>query len=342
MGIENQLHCKIRRFPGWMILFALFVLALIGCQKEPEKSAGPPEKITIAYSTIPHAALFHIAFMKGFFYAEGLDVTPQPHEFGRLALNSLLEGKADLATVADTPIMFAVTGGKKIYTISMMATVNKATAIIARKDRGISMPSDLKGKKIGVPRGTTAEFFMDSFLSTRGIGRKEVKIVDMKPNEMPDALLKRQVDAVSTWNPALKDAEKALGDNGSVFYDETIYRDIFCVAASQEFVKEHREAIRKVLKALISAETFIKQDPQESRRIVTKFVKIDRALLDEIWDLFDFKVTLDQSLLVSLEDQTRWAQENRLTSGTEMPNYLDFIYFDGLKSIKPEAVRIIR
>ena len=183
---------------------------------------------------------------------------------------------------------------------------------------------------------------MDSFLSTRGIGRKEVKIIDMKPNEMPDALIKGKVDAVSTWNPTLKHLQKGLGDNGLIMYDETIYSETFCVAAWQEFIKKHPEAIKKVLRALIRAETFVKQNPEESRRLVAEFIKTDKALLDEIWDSYDFRVTLDQSLLVSLEDQTRWALKNRLTGGTDMPNYLDFIYFDGLRSVKPEAVRIIR
>src|SRR3990172_690307 len=179
MAAQDLLHRKIRRFPGWMILFGLFVLALTACQKEPEKSAGPPEKITIAYSPVPHTSLVHIAFTKGFFTAEGLEVTPQPHEFGKLALRSLLEGKAEFAIPADTPIMFAIMEGKKLYTIAVIATSNKSTAIVARKDRGIAGPTDLKGKKIGVPLGTTAEFFMDSFLATCGIDKKDVKIIHL-------------------------------------------------------------------------------------------------------------------------------------------------------------------
>ena len=331
---------------GWcfavmlLTVAAVFVCSGTGCTRQEQ--AGPPEKITIAYSSIPHTALFHIAFAKGFFSAEGLDVTAQPHEFGKLALNSLLEGKADLATPADTPIMFAVTGGKSIYVIAMIATSNKATAIIARKDRGIIVPSDLRGKRIGIVRRTTAEFFMDSFLSTRGIDRKEVKVVDLTPNEMPNALARGRVDAVSTWNPVLKNAQKALGDNAIVFYDENIYSDIFCIAAWQEFVKKHPEAVRKVLRALIRAEAFMKQNHEESRRLIAEFIKVDETILDELWNSFDFRVTLDQTLVVSLEDQTRWALRNKLIDGTAMPNYLDFIYFDGLNSVKPEAVKIIR
>jgi NitT/TauT family transport system substrate-binding protein len=325
-----------------MILPLMFALAFTACEKQPEKSVQLPEKITIAYPTTPLTALFHIAFVKGFFSAEGLEVTPQPHEFGRLALHSLLEGKADLAMPADTPIMFAITGGKKISTIAVISMSNKSLAIVAKKDHRISVPVDLVEKTIGVPLRTTADFFLDSFLSTHGIAREEVNIVDMRPGEMLDALMEGRADAVSIWNPTLLELRTELGKGGIIFYDETIYSEINCLVAWQEFVGQHPEVIRKVLRALIEAETFVKEDPEESRSLVAEFIKMDKALLDETWDSLDFKVTLNQSLLVSLEDQTRWAQQNGLIDATAMPNYLDFIYFHGLQSVKPEALEIIR
>ena len=151
-----------------------------------------------------------------------------------------------------------------------------------------------------------------------------------------------KVEAVVTWNPALKNSQKALGDKALVFYDETIYSDIFCLAAGSSLIDQHPETIKKILKALLRAEAFMKQNPGETRRLVAQFIRMDQGLLEEIWDSFDFRVTLDQSLIVSLEDQTRWAQRNNLTTGLNMPRYLDLIYLDGLQSVKPEAVRIIR
>jgi hypothetical protein len=53
-------------------------------------------------------------------------------------------------------------------------------------------------------------------------------------------------------------------------------------------------------------------------------------------------LVLDQSILVSLEDEARWAMNERLTDKKEIPNYLDFIYVDALEQAKPETVTIIR
>jgi hypothetical protein len=86
----------------------------------------------------------------------------------------------------------------------------------------------------------------------------------------------------------------------------------------------------------------VQQHPEESRRLVAEFIKTDKVVLDETWDIFTFRVTLDQALLVDFEDQTRWAIKHRLVARKDMPNYLDFIYWDGLQTVKPAAVRIIR
>jgi ABC-type nitrate/sulfonate/bicarbonate transport system substrate-binding protein len=151
-----------------------------------------------------------------------------------------------------------------------------------------------------------------------------------------------KVDAVSAFNPTLKPLEKNLGKSGAVFYGESIYTETFCVAAQQEYVKKKPDAIKNFLRALIKAEAFVKQHNEEARRLVAEYIKIEKALLDEIWNDFTFRVVLDQALLVDLEAQTRWALKNKLTASASMPNYLDYIYVDGLQSVKPDAVRLIR
>jgi len=317
----------------------LLTLTISGCQQKP---AYPPEKITIAYSTAPNAILMSIALAKDYFKEEGLEVKPQPYAFGKPALQAVIEGKADIATVGDTPIVFAVMNDRKIKVLAVIQTSNKNEAIVARRDRGITKPSDLKGKKIGLPLGTTGHFFADSFLQAQGIGIKQVKIIDLKPDEMDAALDAGKVDAVAVWNPVLTQLKKKLGNNGIMFFDESIYTEHFCVVAGQEYVKKNPEAIKKVLRALVKAEVFVREHPAESRQLIAAFLKVDKIILDEIWDIFTFRLTLDQALLVDLEDQTRWAIKNRLVARRDMPNYLDYIYCDGLAAVKPEAVRIIR
>ncbi|MHB8881637.1 MAG: ABC transporter substrate-binding protein [Thermodesulfovibrionales bacterium] len=337
----DKKQCFRLRSISAALLIPGVLLCLTSCKKQ-ENISGSPEKITIAYSTASNAMLVYIAFAKGYFAEEGLDAMPQPHAFGKLALNSVIEGKADIATVGDTPIVFAVMNGKKITTLATIQTSNQDEAIVARRDRGIAKPADLRGRNIGVPFATTADFFLNTFLRAHGLERNQVELIDMKPVEMAAALDQGKVDAVSAFNPTLKQLEKGLGKNGIVFFGETFYTEFFCVAANQEYVKKKPGTIKKFLRALLKAEIFARQHDAEARQLVAAFLKMDRAMLDEIWEILTLKVSLDQALLVNFEDQTRWVLKNKLTAETNMPNYLEYIHIDGLKAVKPEAVRIIR
>jgi NitT/TauT family transport system substrate-binding protein len=64
--------------------------------------------------------------------------------------------------------------------------------------------------------------------------------------------------------------------------------------------------------------------------------------METVWSQNQFSLSLDQSLVAAMEDEARWMIANGLTSETEVPNFLDYIYMDGLQAVKPEAVNIIR
>jgi ABC-type nitrate/sulfonate/bicarbonate transport system substrate-binding protein len=335
LGVAGRLVC-------WVTLLLLCALILPACGHEPDTSSAPMERIVVAYPKTLLSILFNIALTKGFFHEQGLEIDSQFHEYGKVALDSLLEDKADLAIVADTPVMFAITGGRKVDVIGVTATCRRGNAIVGKKDRGIFLPADLKGKTIGVVPGTTSHFFLDSFLSMHGMTLGQVNAVDIKPGTILDGLLSGRLDAVSIWNPTLIELRRKLKDQAIVFYDEAIYSDVSCIAARPEFLKAHPETVKRFLRGLLGAEHFIEQNPEESRRLTSEFLQMDRGILDEIWNSYSFRVTLGQSLILSLEDQTRWAQRNGLPPVATMPNYLDFIHFDGLLAVKPSAVKIIR
>ncbi len=300
------------------------------------------EKVTIAYASPADTVLAAIALSRGFFQKEGLDVTPHLHPYGKPALQEVIEGKADFATVAETPVMFAVMQGEKIALVATVQTSKRDNAIVARKDRGILSAKDLRGKRLAATLGTTADFFMDSFLAANGISRNEVTVVDLKAEETPEALAKGTVDAASVFNPYLVQARMKLGGNGTCFFDEELYTYTFNIAARQEFIRRNPETVKKLLRALIKAEEFVREKPAESQRIAAEFGGLDVAILRGIWADTSFRVSLDQMLVLALEDESRWAVKARLTDAKKVPNYLDFIYTEALESVKPEAVRILR
>jgi ABC-type nitrate/sulfonate/bicarbonate transport system substrate-binding protein len=323
------------------MLLAAFVLPLGGCDKSSTQPASPPHKIVFAYTTQPQSTLVRIAIKKGYFSEEGLEIQPQLTTFGKAALEMVTDGRADFATVAETPVMFNIFKGEKIYVIANIVATNTNNAIVARRDAGISTAKDLKGRRIGFSPGTTSEFFMDSFLTANSIARSRIHAVPMKPEEMENAILSRKVDAVCTWNFGLSTIENKLGQNGISFYDKELYTETFNIAAKQEFTKNNPETVKQLLRALLKAESFVANHPDEAQAIVADDIKIAPELVRKVWPAFSYHLELNQMLLLTLEDEARWAMKNKLTEQAAMPNFLSYIYFDGLQAVKPEAVKII-
>jgi NitT/TauT family transport system substrate-binding protein len=306
------------------------------------KPVSAPEKVTIAYSLNPNSALVVIAQKQGYYRQEGLEVSEHLHPYGKAALQDVLEGKADFATVAETPVVFAIMKGEKISIIATIQTTGGNNAIIARKDRGIAASADLKGRRIGVTFGTSADFFLDTYLAVNGIARKDVKVADLTQEDAVEALANGSIDAASVFYPYLNKAKKKLGERGVVFSKKDLYIQTFNIVAKQELFRRQPETVKKMLRSLVKAEDFLTRNPGEAQKIVADFMQVNLESVRESWADATFAVTLDQSLLLAMEDESEWAIKNKLTDMTEVPNYLDFIYFEGLQSVKPDAVRILR
>ncbi len=283
-----------------------------------------------------------MALEKGYFRKQGLEVELESFSSGKATLDALIKEKVDLATSSETPFMRAVLNGDKIYALGTMITGEEHLAVVGRKDRGISSPKDLKGKTIGVTIGSNGEYFLDTVLLLNGVSRDQVKTVHVKPKQMFDALIKGEVDAIATWNPQMTKARRALGDQAASFYAEGLYSPSFLIATTQAYANANPEIIQRVVQSLVNASKFIQENSDQSRVIVAKYLGMDKALLDELSATYHFEITLDQSLLLTLENQAKWAIKNKLTDQTKIPNYLDFIYLDALATIRPEGVTIIR
>jgi hypothetical protein len=61
-----------------------------------------------------------------------------------------------------------------------------------------------------------------------------------------------------------------------------------------------------------------------------------------VWKQNQFSLSLDQSLILAMQDESRWLISNNLTTATSIPNFQNYIYIDGLNSVKPQSVNIIR
>ncbi|MBI2872373.1 MAG: ABC transporter substrate-binding protein [Chloroflexi bacterium] len=318
-------------------IIAFVLSGVAGCGGGALKSA---EKVTIGVVPWPASASLYIADEKGYFRDEGLDITLYSYASGHLGLADVLAGKADLAAAGDTPIARAALDGKPLAVVVTLSEIDRAILIIARKDRGISVADDLKGKRIGVVSGTTADFFLHVYLATSYISLQDIQVVNLEADKLVDALLSGEVDAVSTWSPHTLVLRDQLGSNARVLDDPGLYTMTWDIVATQEFSKSNPERIKRFLRAVVRANSFITEHPDEARAISAKYIGADSPLYEQEWNDYRFTARLDESLILNLEDQARWMVKAEAGSAQRRPNFLDLIYTEGLKAAQPEGIGI--
>lgn len=329
---------------GLLLIAAAALIAgyMWAAPTSPPPPSGPLEQITIAASNrYAGGCSIFVALEKGYFLSEGVRVSIQPQANGKAALEAALQGRADLATVTDVPVMFAVMNNQPVSVVATIFTSDKDHGIVARKDEGFDTPANLRGKRIGVALGTSGHFFLNAFLNRHNLSSNDVKILPLEQEEMSSALMRGDIDAVATWEPLLSTLLPALSDNARIFYGKDIYDPVFNLAGKRDYIVSHPETIKKVLRAVIRGGRFCKDEPDMARSIVAKAINTDASKLKALWPTYRFNVRLDQGLLLALEDETRWAIRNKLTGRIDMPNYLNHVYLDGLQAVAPAAVTVV-
>lgn len=325
-----------------LVVAALLAAAYVWAARKQQPDPGPLEQVTIATNTFyAGACAIFVAQEKGYFAAEGVLVTIQPHTSGKAALDAILQGHANLSTSADIPIMFAVMRGQPVTIVATIFSTEKDYEIVGRLDKGVTTPASLRGKRIGVTLGTSGHFVLDAFLNRQKLSPSDVTVRDLKPEAIPLALANGEIDAASTWEPYVGTMKKQAGVNGTAFAADGIYDATYNVSGTRDYVTGHPDTIKKVLRAMVSGGRFCKESPDSAREITARVMKTDAAELKESWSSYRFGIALDQSLVLALEDETRWAIKNKLAGPGDVPNYLNNIHLDGLLAVTPGAVTVI-
>jgi NitT/TauT family transport system substrate-binding protein len=313
-----------------------FLLWPGGARKEYE---GPVEKITVGATRIEAVSLFYLAQERGFFKDRGLDVKMVEYSAGVIAADDLLLGRLDVATTSE----FVVVARHLLHPeVRIMASISRSDnhEVIGRKDRGIGEPADLKGKRIAVTRDSSGDFFLGTFLTHHGIPASSVIFVDLPPPGILEALSAGTVDAAMTWEPTVGRIKAHLGANVVHWPGQGGRGYYFVFMTRDDFIRDRPRAAERLLRALIDAEEYAAGHTAEAQAFIAARLGYDRALLASLWAKCDFRVRLDQDLLILMEDEARLAIRRRGLQ-REMPNYLDVIRWEFLEKVRPEAITVI-
>ncbi len=129
-------------------------------------------------------------------------------------LQAMGSGSVDVGGVGDAPPVFAASGGEQVAIVGARTAGPNGAALVVPKNSPITSISQLKGKKIAVAQGSSADYHLLTVLNKAGLTTKQVTLDYLQPADALAAFNSGHVDAWDIWSPYI---EQVVGqDNAKV------------------------------------------------------------------------------------------------------------------------------
>jgi NitT/TauT family transport system substrate-binding protein len=242
------------------------VLAIISAPQ----GASAQTKIRFTLDWIPGAthSAFFVALQKGYYKAEGLDVSidrgkGSAEVVRQLASDTYDMGFPDINVVLD----FNSKNPGQAFPVLMSGYEQAPAAIIVLKSSGITEPKQLNGKKLGSAANDATFKLFPVFAGQTGIDVSSMQIQNIEPSLREVLLAQGKVDAIpgQIFNSLLELQAKGIKESDIGYF---MYKDYGLqlygnsVAASPRFLKEKPDAVRGFLRATVKGLQDVARDPE--------------------------------------------------------------------------------
>ncbi|MBC2582344.1 ABC transporter substrate-binding protein [Clostridium sp. DJ247] len=324
-------------------LIAMFIVGIMllvtGCGNSNTKAISSND--TKNQSLIPvrfgvesavFSTQFKIANAKGFFTKNGIQPQLVTFSFGIDTINAALADQIDVGLAADFATLSRFSSGD-LRLLSFISTGKAENTKYVARD-GITSPQQLKGKAIGVSKGTVGEYVLARYLEKNNIKLNEVKIQGFTSNAEQIAGFERGdikggfFAGVSLDKVLKTSGAKVIGTQADIPFQSRAF-----LIVKDKLLKEKPEAAKRIILALDEATRFINENPEAAAEIEAKIIKAPKdSVLREIKD-YTFDIRLADDDVKQLNDVYDYAVKNNLIKGGF--NLKDKIITDPLKQAIP-------
>jgi NitT/TauT family transport system substrate-binding protein len=223
---------------------------------------------------------FAAAVVEGYYKAAGLDVTlVQGNGSGNTA-QLVASGRSQLAYADAVAVTQLIAKGAPMKIVSTIYQSNP-NEVSALKKTGIKSIKDLKGKKVGVPSGSSQTTMLPLFLKANNLTEADVNLINMPMPSMVPSLLTGQVDAILGSIDAYQiqlEAQGAQLDNFR-FADYGVPTVSTSIFASDSFIKDNPDVIKKFIAATLKGWAFALDNPEKAvKDLKTVFPEMNEKL----------------------------------------------------------------
>ena len=308
-------------------LFVLSVLLWSG-------AAWAQTKMTIATGVDPVFSAYYVAQQEGLFKKHGLDVRINTGPSGSAMVSFLINGQIESAFGSE---IAGVANHNLDPNVVVVAQATRLVRWIAIVGRNVDNLEQLKGKKIGVARGSGGEVFWLALIDKLKLNAADYTVVNVEAPEMIAALERGNIDAYAVWEPWVTRGLAAVKNTKVLRDQEGILEQGVYIYMNLGWIKKNPEQAEGFVRALIEATDVINKDRKRAAKDVSDFLKsLDPQLVEQLMTKLRFEMVLDDFTISLFRlAETQLKQQGKLTKPLDLGA---FVYPDLLRKLQPKSV----
>ncbi|MBB3110596.1 sulfonate transport system substrate-binding protein [Paenibacillus phyllosphaerae] len=241
--------------------------------------AGDPVKVNIAINGGFNPLV--IAQEKGWldegFKKLNAEVSWSKFTSGPPLLESLVSGRVDLSFLGDGAAITGVSNQLPFEIIGLINEGKDLNTVIVPVDSPIATVADLKGKTIGLAKGTTSHVYLIKILQANGLTQQDVKLINLQFEDGQAAFEAGKLDAWVSIDPytTLNVTKK----KAKILDAKTVIYAPVSMIAHKEFAQKHPELVVEYLKLYKQSLDWQTANPDEAAAIYSEQTKIPEDII---------------------------------------------------------------
>jgi sulfonate transport system substrate-binding protein len=185
------------------------------------------------------------ATLEAHFAPQGIAVKWIEFSSGPPMMEAMNVGSVDYGAVGDSPPIFAQSAGASIV-YAAGEPIHNGQGILVPKDSPIRSIADLKGKRIGFTKGSSAHNIVVQTLEKAGLTYTDITPVYLTPPDAGPAFANGSIDAWSIWDPYFAIGE--IKQNGRILVNASdVAKTNSFYIANRDFAKAHSPLLQQII-----------------------------------------------------------------------------------------------
>lgn len=185
------------------------------------------------------------------FAASGTSVKWVEFTSGPPMMEAISNGSVDFGAVGDSPPIFAQAANANIV-YAAASPISNGQGILVPPGSSIRTIADLKGKRVGFTKGSSAHNIVVQTLEKAGLTYEDITPVYLTPPDAGPAFANGSIDAWAVWDPYFAIGEKKQNARILINAYEVAKTNAFFIA-NRDFATKQPGALRDVIPGLATA-----------------------------------------------------------------------------------------